>query len=700
MLQALRMKFPWQNRLCGHSLHARSLNSIERSTLFLLALTPLLLTFCVTAFAQATGGTSGAVSPPAAPPPTAHIVKSWRAGMAHVPLPRKGCFTAAYPSAEWQEIPCRTAPQLPYPPVHGHPPLSDTVGNGTDASAQVAGTLSEAVGSFDSVTGVTSESGYENGSPPLVANIFSLQLNSNFFTSSACSGATNPSNCKGWQQFVYSNTYGLAYIQYWLINYNATCPSGWIGYSNDCYTNSNAVAVPVQTISNLANLSLTGQAVSGGMDTLTVSTGTHVYSQQNQDSVLGLAQGWGTAEFNIFGDCCGTQATFNSGATLVVRTSVDNGTPNAPSCSGSGTTGETNNLSFVATSTPAQESLPAIVFTESGTGTAISPCSSAIPVASNSSYALSVSVTGSGTVTSAPAGISCGATCSANFASGTAVTLTPAAAAGYVFTGWGGACSGSGACVVTMSAAQTVSATFTGGGGSAPRTFVSAQSGSDSNPCTRMLPCRTVAAALVLTRAGGEIEALDPGGYGPVTINGPLQLVGIPGAAINAPANGIGITINAGISDTVEINNFQITSDGVSNATGIAVNSGNLMLRNSALKFLATGLTVTNTKASLFNVDIVGNTTGIVASGTGPNTSVNPVTGPTEVLLFFGSASNNTTAYFMQDPGTTTPNILAFLSNNGAYSTSMAGNGTLVDGSGAGCPCNSLGTFSGGTNPN
>jgi hypothetical protein len=67
---------------------------------------------------------------------------------------------------------------------------------------------------------------------------------------------------------------------------------------------------------------------------------------------------------------------------------------------------------------------------------------------------------GSGTVTSTPAGISCGAVCSAGFAAGTAVNLAASPAAGSVFAGWGGACSGLGACVVTLSAARTVSATF------------------------------------------------------------------------------------------------------------------------------------------------------------------------------------------------------------------------------------------------
>ncbi len=67
---------------------------------------------------------------------------------------------------------------------------------------------------------------------------------------------------------------------------------------------------------------------------------------------------------------------------------------------------------------------------------------------------------GTGTVTSSPTGITCGATCNANFDSSTVVTLTPTPDSGMAFTGWGGACSGTGACQVTMNSAQSVSATF------------------------------------------------------------------------------------------------------------------------------------------------------------------------------------------------------------------------------------------------
>ncbi|MDQ1509359.1 MAG: trimeric autotransporter adhesin, partial [Actinomycetota bacterium] len=65
-------------------------------------------------------------------------------------------------------------------------------------------------------------------------------------------------------------------------------------------------------------------------------------------------------------------------------------------------------------------------------------------------------------VTSVPAGIDCGVTCSASFNSGTSITLTAAPAAGSSFGGWsGGGCSGTGTCTVTLNTNTTVTATFT-----------------------------------------------------------------------------------------------------------------------------------------------------------------------------------------------------------------------------------------------
>jgi hypothetical protein len=76
---------------------------------------------------------------------------------------------------------------------------------------------------------------------------------------------------------------------------------------------------------------------------------------------------------------------------------------------------------------------------------------------------LDVNASGSGTgsITSSPAGIDCGATCSAGFDYGTVVGLTATPDAGSMFVGWTGDCTGLGACNVTLDQARSVTATFT-----------------------------------------------------------------------------------------------------------------------------------------------------------------------------------------------------------------------------------------------
>jgi Divergent InlB B-repeat domain len=102
----------------------------------------------------------------------------------------------------------------------------------------------------------------------------------------------------------------------------------------------------------------------------------------------------------------------------------------------------------------------------SGTGTCLVTMTAATTVTAGfvvQSFALTVNKTGTGTgtVTSAPTGINCGATCVFSYSFNTQVTLTPTAATGSTFTGWSGACTGTGSCVVTMNAAKTVTANFT-----------------------------------------------------------------------------------------------------------------------------------------------------------------------------------------------------------------------------------------------
>ena len=76
-------------------------------------------------------------------------------------------------------------------------------------------------------------------------------------------------------------------------------------------------------------------------------------------------------------------------------------------------------------------------------------------------YQLDVAVTGSGSVTSSPSGINCGADCLETYVAGTVVTLSQTPASGFEFAGWSGACTGTGPCSVTMDAAKSVTATFT-----------------------------------------------------------------------------------------------------------------------------------------------------------------------------------------------------------------------------------------------
>lgn len=297
--------------------------------------------------------------------------EEWRKAISRRSLPKEGCFRASHPSMTWEEVPCGKAPDVPYRPTKSGAARraagAQIVGNGTDYSAETPSAISWAEGSFPSVTGVTSVT---DGS----ANNFSLQLNSNFFTgSSMCNGAASPASCLAWEQFVYAP--GAIFIQYWLINYNSTCPSGWNTFGGDCWRNSaSSAAVPTQAATNLANITLTGTA--GAVDGIAMSTWDGVVHAASQSSIIGLSQSWTAAEFNIFGDGGGSEAVFNSGATLTVQTLTNmvSGSAVAPVCEASGTTGETNNLTIVANSCcPIAGATPGIQFTESNVPGATAP---------------------------------------------------------------------------------------------------------------------------------------------------------------------------------------------------------------------------------------------------------------------------------------------------------------------------------------
>lgn len=204
----------------------------------------------------------------------------------------------------------------------------------------------------------------------------------------------------------------------------------------------------------------------------------------------------------------------------------------------------------------------------------------------------------------------------------------------------------------------------------ATRTWVSGV-GDDVNPCSRTAPCKTFAGAISKTATNGEINCLDPGGFGAVTItksiiidcedtqgsilasgvNGIIvnitaaadtkKSVKIRGISINGAATGInGIRLLAGNSLVVEecvIDGFTqhgisietttgspkivVDATGIRSNTGQGINSfvqggtGSLSVSNSRINNNATGVNlVSNTKAAINHSTIVANTTGVVAA--------------------------------------------------------------------------------------
>jgi hypothetical protein len=96
----------------------------------------------------------------------------------------------------------------------------------------------------------------------------------------------------------------------------------------------------------------------------------------------------------------------------------------------------------------------------------------------------------------------------------------------------------------------------------ASRTWVSGV-GDDANPCSRTAPCKTFAGAISKTAAGGEIDALDPAGYGAVTITKAITIDGGGGQVASVLVSGTnGIVVQAGTNDVVTLRNIQINGIG------------------------------------------------------------------------------------------------------------------------------------------
>jgi hypothetical protein len=111
----------------------------------------------------------------------------------------------------------------------------------------------------------------------------------------------------------------------------------------------------------------------------------------------------------------------------------------------------------------------------------------------------------------------------------------------------------------------------------ATRTWVSGV-GDDANPCSRTAPCKTFAGAISKTANGGEIDCLDPGGFGALTITKSIIIDCDSGAGgvLVSGTNGINISATAG-TDTIILRNLTINGINGAGITGLNVLSAKLV---------------------------------------------------------------------------------------------------------------------------
>jgi hypothetical protein len=173
----------------------------------------------------------------------------------------------------------------------------------------------------------------------------------------------------------------------------------------------------------------------------------------------------------------------------------------------------------------------------------------------------------------------------------------------------------------------------------ATRTWVSGV-GSDANACSRTAPCLTFAGAIAKTAAGGEIDALDSGGFGAVTIIKSVTIDGGGGVASVMAAGTNGITVSAGATDIVTIRNVQVqgnlgngSSPGTAGIHGIQFLSGAMLnIDNCKIDgFLGYGIVAQTSANAILNVTntIITNAfggIGLALSGGALNGSIDHTT--------------------------------------------------------------------------
>jgi hypothetical protein len=198
-------------------------------------------------------------------------------------------------------------------------------------------------------------------------------------------------------------------------------------------------------------------------------------------------------------------------------------------------------------------------------------------------------------------------------------------------------------CLFVLSAALLPELWVTPAQAQATRTWVSGV-GDDANPCSRTAPCKTFAGAIAKTATGGEMNCLDPGGFGTLTITKSITLDchEVFGSVLVAGTNAIVISA-AGAVVTLRNPNFDGIGTGL---TGISihaastVNIEDVMIMNFTQQGISDTRTGGETKLFIKNTVVRNNTgTGVSASGGATNTVV--VDGLHSVANGYGIAAGN-----------------------------------------------------------
>ena len=161
----------------------------------------------------------------------------------------------------------------------------------------------------------------------------------------------------------------------------------------------------------------------------------------------------------------------------------------------------------------------------------------------------------------------------------------------------------------------------------ATRTWVSGV-GDDANPCSRTAPCKTFAGAISKTATGGEIDALDPGGYGAVTITKPITITGV-GTQASILSSGVqGVIINitsvtAPQTNTVILRNIQINGAGTTLGTnGIHVFGATTVILDNVniFGYSTNGILAEGTSKVSINNSALSNISGVAVHSMGSST--------------------------------------------------------------------------------